>query len=123
MNIGHNSCKALPGLHAFTGSDSISSFCGHGKKVSFEAVIGSHCRNTFHSTMISIGECVSPPASLLVECEKFVCYMYGKPELSSVDEARYQLFCTKRCSSEQLPPTTDELNLHLMRAAYQAAIW
>ena len=47
--------------------------------------------------------------------------MYGKP--SSVDEARYQLFCTKGCSSEQLPPTTDELNLHLMRAAYQAAIW
>ena len=73
--------------------------------------------------MISIGECVSPPASLLAECEKFVCYMYGKPELSSVDEARYQLFCTKGCSSEQLPPTTDELNLHLMRAAYQAAIW
>ena len=35
----------------------------------------------------------------------------------------YQLFCTKGCSSEQLPPTTDELNLHLMRAAYQAAIW
>ena len=57
--------------------------------------------------MMSFGECVSLPASLLEECEKFVCYMYGKPELHSVDEARYQLFCTKGCSSEQLPPTTD----------------
>ena len=49
--------------------------------------------------------------------------MYGKSELTSVDEARYQLFCAKGYSSEQLPPTADELHLHLMRAAYQAAIW
>ena len=44
LNIGYNSCKALPGLH---GSDSTSSFCCHGKKVPFEAVIGSHCKSTF----------------------------------------------------------------------------
>ena len=41
MNIGHNACKALPGLYAFTGSDSTSSFCGHGKKAPFEVVLGS----------------------------------------------------------------------------------
>ena len=44
-------------------------------------------------------------------------------ELSSVDEARYQLFCAKRCSSEHLPPTADELHLYLMRAGYQAATY
>ena len=49
--------------------------------------------------------------------------MYGKRELQSIDEARYQLFCGKGCSSEQLPPTENELELHLMRAFYQAAIW
>ena len=44
--------------------------------------------------------------------------MYGKSELTSVDEARYQLFCAKGYSSEQLHPTADELHLHLTRAAY-----
>jgi len=122
-NIGSNGCKALPGLHAFTGCDSTSSFCGHGKKGAFDMVIGPHFNSHFQSAMMSIGVAVDPPASLLAECERFVCYMYGKSNLSKVDEARYQLFCTKGCSSEQLPPTADELHLHLMRAAYQAAIW
>ena len=121
-NMGINICKALPGFHAFTGSDSTSSFCGHEKKVPFELMISSS--NTHHlSTMMSIGETVSPSPSLLSQCEEFVCHMYGKHKLQSINEARYQLFCGKGCSSEQLPPTANELELHLMRACYQAAIW
>ena len=64
-NIGINIiCKALPGFHVFTGSDSTSSFCGRGKKVSFELMISS--ANTHHlCTMMSIGETVSPSPTLL----------------------------------------------------------
>ena len=55
--------------------------------------------------MISISESVTPSASLLAKSKKFVCHMCGKSELSSVDEAQYQLYCAKGYAYEQLPPT------------------
>ena len=79
--------------------------------------------NTYHlSAMMWIGETVSPSPLLLAQCEELVCHMYGKHKFQSVDEARYQLFCGKGCSSKQFPPIANELQLHLMTACYQAAI-
>ena len=44
-----------------------------------------------------------------------------KSSLTSVDELRAQLFCTK--SAEKLPPTQDAVIQHAKRAHYQALIW
>ena len=73
-------------------------------------------------TIMSIRETVSLSPLLLAQCEEFMCQMYGKHELQSLHEARYKLFCDKGCSSEQFSPTANELQLHLMRACYQATI-
>ena len=42
-----------------------------------------------------------------------------------VDELRYKLYCKNagKIACDQLPPCTDVLELHLMRANYEARIW
>jgi len=56
-----------------------------------------------------------------IEC--FVCRLYGA-STDSINEARYKLFCLAADKSERsLPPTSDALRQHAMRAAYQCGIW
>ena len=49
--------------------------------------------------------------------EKFICKMYGVPEI-----ARVKLFCIGR-AHKTLPPTSDATTFHIMRAHYQANVW
>ena len=51
-----------------------------------------------------------------------MCKLYGS-KCSKVNDARYELFCQKSCTAEQLPPTSDALKLHIARVNYQATIW
>ena len=55
----------------------------------------------------------------------FAARLYGQPHLTDVNdhEARYKLLCAKGCSSFQLPPCRDALQLHVRRANFQAAVW
>ena len=50
--------------------------------------------------------------------------LYDKTSpLTSVNEARKELFCKKNLAMDKLPPTQDALLQHLRRAVYQAGIW
>lgn len=53
--------------------------------------------------------------------EKFICLMY-KVDIASVDKARVVLF-SKAGKPEALPPTSDALYLHTLRAHYQTLAW
>ena len=54
---------------------------------------------------------------------KFVCHLYdNKSKDADINGLRYTLFSKKSLSVEKLPPTLDELSLHLRRAAYQCCI-
>ena len=55
--------------------------------------------------------------------EEFVCSLYGQPKLRDVNEARYKIFCSKGCSTSQLPPCRDALQLYVKQSNYQAAVW
>ena len=98
----------LLSFHALTGCDTTSAFHGYGKK---------SCWKTFLNQPLLVtgigrdGE--------RAKIEQFVCHLYGRPEQSSVDQARLQLFK----GLEMLPPTKDALELHTIRANYQAKIW
>ena len=61
---------------------------------------------------------------LAADIEKFVCKLYGH-KVSSVNELRYKLYCSKnwKIKSEVLPPCENPLKQHLLRANYQTAIW
>ena len=52
-----------------------------------------------------------------------MCHLYGRPEQSSVDQARLQLFGKANKGLDMLPPTKHALELHTIRANYQAKIW
>ena len=73
--------------------------------------------------MANLGQTFDVSPQLLNSLETFVCSLYGQPHLTDVNEARYKLFCAKGCSSSQLPPCRDALQLHIRRANFQAAVW
>ncbi|KAJ8868589.1 hypothetical protein PR048_030127 [Dryococelus australis] len=58
----------------------------------------------------------------LKSAEAFVCRIYNVHTTDSVDSARNILF-SKIGKPEAVPPTSDALRFHLMRAHYQAMAW
>ena len=89
--IGLQVCKALLGLHAFTGCDSVSSFAGIGKVKPLKIL---RKNDEFQEVFGRLGEEWSLTEELFGKLEAFVCALYGaKKGTSDVNELRYALFC------------------------------
>ena len=123
--LGADVCHAFPGMHAFTGCDTTSSFAFHGKKSAFKLLCdNSPLGNTIRQACSQLGSSFqSPSDECMGSLEKFVCALYCVANCTHVNDARYQLFCTKVSQSNQLPPCQDALVKHCRRANYQAAVW
>lgn len=107
--------KGLLPFHAVTGSDTTSFFYGHTKRTSLSVYLD-------HPSLLSgLGKDPITEESL-DEVERFVCLVYNVPEAMTTDKARAILF-TKGVTQERLPPTSDALRHHNMRAHLQALIW
>ena len=76
-----------------------------------------------HCTMTALGQLIVVSDELMAGIERFVCALYGKPNLASVNQLWYTMFCTKGNTTDRLPPCHDALRLHAMRSNYQAAVW
>ena len=87
--LGPELCSALPGLHAFTGCDYTASFTRKGK-VHPLALLEKEPR--FRIAFANLGESPHISPSHLEDIEAFVCSMYGKPNMGSVNKARHHLF-------------------------------
>ena len=112
--LGNDICRAMPGLHAFTRSDTTSAFSGKGKVKPLSLIE----KNQGHfETMKRIGNSFDIDQSLIESCEIFVSELYDALTYD-INKARYYLFCTRNTTSEQLPPTKDTLTKHLLRANY-----
>ena len=59
---------------------------------------------------------------IVTSSETFICKIYGVPDVDSCNKAQVKLFCKGR-PQDTLPPTTDAVRFHIMRAHYQATIW
>ena len=72
-------------LQAFIGCDLISSFRGIGKIKPLKLLLKSpaHC-----DTLRHLGDDWNVGDDLLIECKKFICALYGKPNISSVLQAK-----------------------------------
>ena len=110
--LGTEICKSLPGYHAFIGCDTTSAFYGKGKKRSFEILIKDR---TIRAGMAGLG--VAPECTLDTQksCELFVCRLYGQQNCTSINEARYKIFCAMAPACQNLPATADALSLHVKR--------
>lgn len=101
--LSDDQVDTLLAFHAITGCDSVSQFKQH------------------HTNLTGLGK--GPLTEDIVNStEKFICKMYGVPEVDTWNKARVKLFCTG-CPQETLPPTSDAVKFHIMRSHYQATIW
>ena len=82
-------CDALPGLHAFTGCDSTSSFNSKGKKAPLKL---SRDDSAACQAMSVLGRRFELEATSFLACEKFVCGLYGCPDVDDVNECRCRIF-------------------------------
>jgi len=96
--------QSLVGFHSFTGCDTISAFAGRGKVKPLKLMLNDSSYVHAFSQLGNQTQIVD-----LLKIKSFVCHMYGYKGDFSVDELRYNC--------------TDALELHMMRANYQARIW
>ena len=95
-----NSVHALPGLHAFTGCDYITSFCRLGKKKPFKvAMKDQQCIDAF----AALGR-LPMPESAEEKIEEFTCRIYGHKGLKDINKARFLTFCHKHKPAKTSSP-------------------
>ena len=88
LALGSQVCLALPGLHAFTGCDSVSAFFGKGKVAALKIV---RRNQSFQNPFREIGMRWELSDDLLVKLKEFTCMMYTfSPGTSYVNELRYK---------------------------------
>ena len=115
--------KALIMFHALTGCDTVSSFRGRGKKTAWSAWMAYPAATDIFVSLLSQPVEISEEA--LHKIERFVVLMYSKTcTLSSVNDARKELFAQSGRSIDNIPPTQGALLQHIKRTCYQASyIW
>ena len=88
LALGSQVCLALPGLHAFTGCDSVSAFFGKGKVAALKIV---RRNKSFQNLFQEIGMRWELSEDLLVKLQEFTRMMYtSSPGTSYVNELRYR---------------------------------
>lgn len=119
VHLGDEVSKSLIGLHCFTGCDSTSAFYGKGKKKALNLLMKER---EFCHAFSDLGENFDVEPATAASLESFVCKLYGQQNVTTVNEARYNMFRLQRKSEITMPPNKDALYEHMKRANYQAGI-
>ena len=88
---------ALPGFHAYTGSDFTASFMGKGKMRPYDIMIQNE---KFTNAFACLGRSDKVDDSIISDIEKFTCCIYSMPKLSSVNDVRMAVFERKYAPSK-----------------------
>ena len=83
--LGKNLCMALPAYHAFTGCDHTASFSRKGKVRPLRLLEKTE---SAIEAFVALGTNAEITKEIIETIEAFVCSMYGKKNLSSVNEMR-----------------------------------
>ena len=84
--------RALPGLHAFSGCDSISAFNGIGKVKWLNLVKENEL---YRDALCQLGESAEIHQTVFACIEQMVCTAYGFKDDNSIDDVRYTKCCGK----------------------------
>ena len=108
-------CRALLGLHAFTGCDTVSAFSGKSMMKPVKLMLKE---NSYVSLFNSFGNEPSLSEAQHHGLQQFVGDLYGHKE-DSTDVARYKLYSARqgRLEAKCLTPCSDSLSLHADRLA------
>jgi len=132
--LGETLCNSLPAYHAFTGCDYTSSFNRKGKIRPLKLLQKNHDAQAAFS---QLGRETEVSEDTVVNIEKFVCEMYSKKKISSVDEVRLQIFldkykpkkgeqrfsCVNKFDGSALPPCSRVLLQKIKRTHLVARRW
>ena len=117
IKLNDSICKNLPAYHVLTGCDTVSQFCGLGKKSTW-AIFQRHA-----DLLDDLGVCIITN-STMAKVEKFVCRLYNVNQSdTSINDIHYKLFLKGGKDPGKLPPTQLSLQEHVKRAHYQSLVW
>ena len=109
--------ESLPAFHAITGCDTVSQLSGHGKKTAWK-VFQENAK-----LLDKLGR-KSLTKPVVRNAEAFVCKLYSPAtDTRSSDKLRCKLFLKGKCEPENLPPTSDAIELYIKRAHHQSSVW
>ena len=114
---------ALIGFHSFTGNDYVSSFFRKGKKTCWKI---AKRKPEFMKFFVALGRSAEVTDDMIEQAESYVCALYGKMKLRTVNEARAKIFWEKYNKSKKvielsmLPPCKANLIFHVQRSNYVA---
>jgi hypothetical protein len=136
-NLGSSFTDALPGFHAFTGSDYTASFMNKGNVKPLDLM---KKQEEFVKVFAALGDPLIPEDETVQCLESFVCKLYGKYRSTDVNEVRFSLFQEKYSYNPSnsryaplskikgmnpscMPPCKKVLKEKIKRANYVAAVW
>ena len=103
-SVGVYVCRALIGMQAYTGRDTVSALAGKGKASALKLLtINIEIQDTF----LLLGQMWDLSRELMDRLEAFTCRHFApKTSSTKVNDLRYDIFCAKRgdIESHQLPP-------------------
>ena len=123
--LGQTMYQALPFLHAFTGSDTTSTFQNMGKKKGYDILkTYDDALETFSSICMNPFQPFTMTSTEFKVMQRFVVLMYSKAsEFTMANEARKEMFFQKNSNLDVIPPTENALFHHCQRAIYQTGVW
>ena len=107
--------QSILSFHALTGCDTTSYIAGHTKHSAWKVL-------QHHSELLKDFGNVPLTDSIMGSVEKFFCRIYNVKRCDSIDKAGLILF-PKITKPELLPPTSDALKQHILRAYLQVLVW
>ena len=117
--IGPEKSKALIGVHNFTGADWDGKFFNISKRTWITKFLALTPGDEIVGTLQKFGSIDEPGESDIKQMEKFVCNVYSsKSACVTVCDLRWELFKTKNCEGEKLPPTQNTLKPHIQRVNF-----
>ena len=109
-------------MHAVTGCDTVSYPFKKGKLTALSKLQ----QGDFPELYSVVGEETATHEDLMKTGQNFFAALYGQPNCSSMNTARYMIYTKKKGKPplvKSLPPTDKNLLLHMLRAHCQALLW
>ena len=118
--LGPRKCSQLLGLHALSGCDTVSYPFGKGKPSALKVL-----DMDIPGLDEVLGEPEATHAQLKATADSFFLPFYGQQSCTTMNEARARFFRSSKKPPplKKLPPTDDNLQMHVLRAHLQMLLW
>ena len=108
-------------MHALSGCDPVSYPYGKGKKSALKVLMN----NDIDGLQYVLGEPDIIQGQLKATAGAFFLALYGQKKTDSLNSARYKMYMSRKKPPplKKLPPTDNNLQLHVLRAHLQMMLW